>query len=271
MAASGRVASVDRSRSHAKDADWTSQPIILYLPGYVPKQTSIKAAIVSAWSALNFQHADRMEVYVDKRMATPPVRDAMQQYALTVPEAQSILWYTSDLHSLVDTSLSAEHNVYFKYNRDLRSRKSARIMQWRDFSWYLVSALKKLPPVQGRVFRGVPERVTELSSKYRTKEEVVWVSFTSTTRDKMVTLGSFGGGGTFVSIKTFDGRDISSISMLPQEEEVLLMPNSRFIVDAVLSSEEAAAVNTSFEVTLPRDVDLIVLRQVRAVESSLNA
>eukprot|EP00961_Rhodomonas_salina_P148152 1994657-Rhodomonas_salina.1 len=63
-------------------------------------------------------------------------------------------------------------------------------------------------------------------------------------------------------IEVLDGRDISQLSMLPQEKEVLLMPNVQLLVDSVLSADEAAKFSTKFGGALPQDVDLILMKQV---------
>ena len=75
--------------------------------------------------------------------------------------------------------------------------------------------------------------------------QVVWVSFTSTTTDKSQTLRQFGNGGTFFKIKTKYGRDIGPLSLFPTEREILLLPNSVFVVKSVLSSEEVPLVGAA--------------------------
>ena len=49
---------------------------------------------------------------------------------------------------------------------------------------------------------------------------------------------SFGSGGTFYNIKSKNGRNIRAFSMFPEEEELLLFPNSVFKDISALSSQE---------------------------------
>ncbi len=54
-------------------------------------------------------------------------------------------------------------------------------------------------------------------------------------------MAQFGGGGTFFKMDILYARDLSSLSLFPDERELLLMPNSVFTVQTALSSTEVAA------------------------------
>jgi hypothetical protein len=66
---------------------------------------------------------------------------------------------------------------------------------------------------------------------------VTWIGFSSTTTDKKQTLQQFGNGGTLFKI-TNHGFDISLLSLFRGENELLLLPNSGFVVKTALSSHE---------------------------------
>eukprot|EP00961_Rhodomonas_salina_P295518 3935532-Rhodomonas_salina.1 len=202
-----------------------------------------------------------MEVHVKRMLSTQKMQTAVRKYKLTQLEAESLVWYTADFRVL-HPGENAKFNVFYQYNAALRKRSHDQIRRWWDFSWFLVCALRKLPPVKKKVFRGVPERVLTLSSSYVKDRHVVWISFTSTTLDRDGTMKSFGEGGTFVHIEAIDARDISELSLLPQEKELLLMPNARFRVQNVLNAEDAAKFTQAFGGQLPADVDMILLKQV---------
>ena len=75
--------------------------------------------------------------------------------------------------------------------------------------------------------------------------QVVWIGFTSTTTDRKQTLDQFGAAGTFFKLKIRYGRDISSLSLFPEECELLLEPNSVFTVQTALSSSEVGHIHCS--------------------------
>jgi hypothetical protein len=135
------------------------------------------------------------------------------------------------------------------------------VERWKDFSFFLVSALKKLPALNVTTFRGENKRVTELSRQYHKNNQVCRITFTATTRNKDDTIKAFGNGGTLFKLKIFDGRDISKLSLYESEMEVILWPNSTFRVTATLSSDEVRELDGLAD-GLPGDVDLIVLEQV---------
>eukprot|EP00961_Rhodomonas_salina_P178231 2403997-Rhodomonas_salina.1 len=243
------------------DVDETGLPIILFSPTYTSPKLSIKEAIQAGFPALGDELICKMERYIKRQLGTHRLKTAMDTYRLTELEAESVLWYTTDIR-LLDPHEKEERNVFYEYNRALRKRSPDQIQRWCDFSWFLVNALRKLPPVRAKVYRGVPERVLALSKNYVKDRNVVWISFTSTTLDRDGTMTSFGEGGTFVHIEAVDARDISELSMLPKEQELLLMPNARFRVQNVMNAEDAAKFTEAFGGQLPANVDMILLQQV---------
>jgi len=70
--------------------------------------------------------------------------------------------------------------------------------------------------------------------------QVTWIDFKSTTTDSEQTLRQFGSGGTFFKLAIRFGRDISPLSLFPDENELLLLPNSVFKVKTALSSGEVS-------------------------------
>ena len=180
--------------------------------------------------------------------------------------------------------------MYFAYNRSIRTRDQKEVAKWEDYSYFLLSALRKLPPVKDTVYRGVPERLTEVSAQYSKTgnkvaltaahplfatfctapglhtspglafSQVCWIAITSTTLDSTTILKNFGSGGTYFKLHIQDGRDISSLSLLCHEREVIAMPNSTFQVTLSLSSEGAKELGDFAQ--LPPDVDIICMKQV---------
>jgi len=104
---------------------------------------------------------------------------------------------------------------------------------------FLLQALQKLPNMQIQVYRGLSSPLTKLSSQYKAGNKVVWVAFTSTTKNKE-TMKQFSennvSGGTWMIIDIIEGKDISTFSLF-SEEEVLLMPNACFTVQDVVSEQ----------------------------------
>jgi len=62
-------------------------------------------------------------------------------------------------------------------------------------------------------------------------------------------------------IKATEGRDISGLSKYPSEAEILLLPNSQFMVEDIVSND----LKLLFD--LPSSMDVIVLTQIPTTEN----
>lgn len=105
-----------------------------------------------------------------------------------------------------------------------------------DLSHDLSSALEKLPAHEGQVIRGsVPGRPTEAYdlSRYEPGERIVENGYISTTTNPDGLLPDFDGPVAWV-IESKNGRDVSSVSSVSGESEVLF---DRFTSFTVLSKE----------------------------------
>jgi len=245
----------------------SGRPLRLFEKTFVSALTSIKACVIQAIPDFPADIADIIDVTV-KGHITHDVhaKDYIKKYGLTQLQAEAISWWSADVS--IFSELPTEKSPYHVYNTALRQRDVPKIRLWKDFSFYFIGGLEKLHPIQIESFRGEKKRVMELSSQYvksnqarctgaaeiKTKQlprsdydfsldfistyQVVWIGFTSTTTDRQHTLKQFGSSGTFFKIKILYGRDISGLSLFPDECELLLMPNSVFTVQTALSSAE---------------------------------
>lgn len=93
----------------------------------------------------------------------------------------------------------------------------------------LHKALDKLPMYEGAVVRGtnLPAEVLE---QYRPGEIITEPAFTSTSTDHTVALSPTFAGNTEFRIWSTTGRDVSSVSMFPGEQEILFPAGSKFYV-----------------------------------------
>ena len=130
-------------------------------------------------------------------------------------EAAAILLYTLEWNP-------REESLYHILNKTLSSRDRDRKLEpWLLFLRLLLVALSKLPLVENTtVYRGIPSL-----ADYSGKQEVTWYSFTSTSSDEQVARGfcsKKGDASTLFVIRVRSGRDLSGLSIYPQEKEVLL-------------------------------------------------
>lgn len=140
------------------------------------------------------------------------------KHNLSIDESTAIYLYTDDRHQ---PTLSSA------LNQALRSKIESMIEPWFGYLQLFNTALKKLPTVEGTVWRGIH---TEIARKMRENENFVWgcVSSCSTSVDL---IKSYGNQDTALcSIDVVEGKRICSYSKQSEEDEIVLLPGTRLRV-----------------------------------------
>jgi hypothetical protein len=118
------------------------------------------------------------------------------------------------------------------------------------FVWLLLHALKSCACAEEQlrtktVYRGVKGALC--GKQYSAEKEIVWYQISSCSPDLSVQTTFLGETGPRVlfSIQLTCGRarDISQFSLHPDEKEIVLPPNSRFVVTGVLPQGDLTLVN----------------------------
>lgn len=128
-----------------------------------------------------------------------------------------------DLSALTDYTGSG----YQELNRALRSNALELSHQARISA--LVHALEKLPAYNGAVVRGT-SLPTEVLARYRSGEVITEEAFMSTTTNPAVAESPAFAGNVEFRILSVTGRDVSSVSMFPAEQEILFACGTQFYV-----------------------------------------
>ena len=146
----------------------SGRPIQLFEAGFTSAKGSIKECILQAIPG--YQFANLIDDWVREHVThMVQVREAMTEFSLTKLEAEAVAWWSADVSAFGE---STEKSPYFIYNSLLRQRDMPSVERWKDFSFFLVSALKKLPALNVTTFRGENKRVTELSRQYHKGNQV---------------------------------------------------------------------------------------------------
>jgi hypothetical protein len=128
---------------------------------------------------------------------------------------------------------------YQKLNDALRLSDGGALTPWYGYLKLFLTALHKLPPYRGSVWRGVPHG---LSTKYRTNDEFVWWAFSSCTLSLNIFKSSNFLGDNFAgilfNIEVFNARKISEFSEYAIEDEVLLLPGTHIRVVGELKQSD---------------------------------
>eukprot|EP01043_Picozoa_sp_COSAG02_P055666 COSAG02_NODE_6493_length_3538_cov_2.563536_2_plen_478_part_01 len=140
---------------------------------------------------------------------------------------------------LMTYSAEATHPPLYKdMNDKCYDSDRSKITPYGPFMVAMVRYMAQLEPYQNdTVFRGVK---ADLRSDYPKGRKVTWHGFASTTKSMEVLSNEAfcgtGGKRTIFAIKLTQGqaREITRYSLVPSEDEVLLPPGCRFVVESVL-------------------------------------
>jgi hypothetical protein len=112
-------------------------------------------------------------------------------------------------------------------NKNLRASDRHGLKPWFAFLKLFMSALEKLPSLNIVVWRGVKN---DIGLSFNENEKLTWWSVTSCSQDAKVVEPFIGEIGFLFNIEVTNGKDISMYSILPQEQEVILMPGTHLHV-----------------------------------------
>ena len=176
-------------------------------------------------------------------------RDCLMRYksadALSPEQALAVVAYTFDLRpgfmSEDETGYGLD-NFYYQLNNILRERSAMSpqtMMLLKPYMYYVITGLRRLPKLSALTgYRGIPSTCVDLvRDKYVPGTVVHWSGFTSVSKSLGVARQFAGPEGVIFRVQIHDGRCVKDFSFLPNEDEILLSPNSKFLVTASLVAD----------------------------------
>lgn len=177
-----------------------------------------------------------------------PVRSALDR--ITLNYAAAVFAYTEEDDD-PDRSLYRLLNMACRAQADPEQVRA--LDRYRDYLKHLLEGTAALPPRPGWAYRGIDRRLEERDG-YEIGSTITWHNFSSCSLSQLVPLRFIEGfvededdaedwstqhdlSGTIFALNLSTGRDVSSLSSYPEEEEVLLMPNKHLTVRRRLMSE----------------------------------
>jgi hypothetical protein len=160
--------------------------------------------------------------------------------------------------SMYSMEFYAERSLYSVVNEHLRAKDRKKVEPISDYVWLLMHAMSLCPPfVERVVFRGVKDLSPDA---YKEGDIITWCQFSSTAATVKVQntfLGQTGVRTLFmIELTTNRAREIHIYSDYPDEKEVLLPPNSRFVVVSVYAPG-GGLVNVHLREVAPTDPILV--------------
>ena len=143
------------------------------------------------------------------------------------------------------TEEKKETDLYGKLNLACRTTGTTSKMKlalYRDYLYHLQEAHSTLPNYCGRVYRGINCKIP--SSSYADGKTITWQQFSSASKKQHVARNFLGEpiplqlSGTMFVINVKNGKEIEALSEYPEEEEVLMKPNTFFKVVCKVSDDQ---------------------------------
>jgi hypothetical protein len=247
---------IDKVKEEGEESD-IGLPLVLFKEDFIIPSISVHEAIEEAMGS-DWEFKDMITFMVSEKLEVIS-ESMMNKYEMTENECGAIIYYTCDARRLAG---KVEDNPYKRLNELLAKRNMTIVENWKPYIYFLLCALNKIPNSDEPlvVYRALDIPITQLSKRYQNGKKVVWISFTSTSLDRNAIddfINNTDTKGTFMLLKVIEGKDISEFSIFENEKEVLLLPNSKFIINEKVSDEAKCLMN------IPPNIDGIIMTQQR--------
>eukprot|EP01012_Entosiphon_sulcatum_P008221 TRINITY_DN14386_c0_g1_i1.p1 TRINITY_DN14386_c0_g1~~TRINITY_DN14386_c0_g1_i1.p1 ORF type:complete len:647 (-),score=61.62 TRINITY_DN14386_c0_g1_i1:793-2733(-) len=229
------------------------QPILP--PGFAPSCSSVEGSL------------QNLESFIDVSAVLHAATQRNWELQSALPETAPAPHVVTAIHAYTQ-----EGPLYTLLHQAIRENDETLLPLCRDYLYFLTLALLRMPVVNtGCVYRALRSRVA--SKAYQPGNVVTWQPLTSAALYPSVLLGAcFGGAsqprGTVFVINVAHARSIRLCSANPNEEEVILPPNSHFQVLSVAATHAAKA--ALLPDLAPYDLGDLIVYELRQVVPALH-
>ena len=149
---------------------------------------------------------------------------------------------------LVAIMLWSSNFLYQELNKALR--ESVDFSSWNVYLKHLLNGLKTMPYYRGKGYRGLKNYRD--TTTYKKGQLVNWKTISALSKQEKVAKGFSNENGTIFEVEVVSSRDVSSISIYAEEEEILMLPYSCLeVLDVIEKPKEPVYVKLR-EIPIPR-------------------
>ncbi len=174
-----------------------------------------------------FDYEDSPVLTLEEAVKTiiPLVSDVMDHVAIAKTKciSQSAL-LTQDESAAIYLYTMSVVPFFSGLNTALRAANRQVLKPWSAFLKLLITALEKLPSTKVIIWRGVNYDAT---LDFVGNGVFTWWHIISCSINIRIVQSFLGESGTLFAIEAIHGKDISMLSAVPHEQEVILMPGTR--------------------------------------------
>ncbi|CAF3678107.1 unnamed protein product [Rotaria socialis] len=184
------------------------------------------------------QDANRSPIFGYQHLPLVSLEKAMETIIPIVPEAKEYVLLAKQHCNRESTILTKDESAaiylysmpigfFTRLNESLRAKDRKALKPWFFFLKLFITALEKLPSCERVIWRGV---AGDVGSAFVDNDLQTWWSVNSCSKALNVVEIYLGDTGTVFAVDAKNGKDITSFSAFQEEQEVILMPGSRFLV-----------------------------------------
>lgn len=205
---------------------------------YESLEDSLKKAEFSEW--------EMMLQWCNEKVAKIEKQGVLDTLSMEREEALAIFIYT----------YGSDESPYLVLNRALATRNEDTIPKYRGYIVHLLSALRKLPRYRKRgvLYRGIDANYAAWNqADYAVGNTLTWPAFTSTSASEASTLRFLQDAVKPIIFEIrgeFNGCNIMLFSFLKEEEEVLLEPETKFVIKSIVSPDKKVPSATRYIVEI---------------------
>lgn len=154
----------------------------------------------------------------------PPIPRTMEYVATAKRECNRHSTLLTQDESAAIYLYSMSTSFFSCLNKTLRAENRQALKPWFVFLKLFMTALEKLPLTKATVWRGVnyDDTLTFIDNDVH-----IWWGINSCTMALNIVQAFLGEKGTLFAIDAIHGKDISTFSAFPYEQEIVLMPGTR--------------------------------------------
>lgn len=205
---------LDQTKTENSEEEYRERRLAAHFASYLKNGGSVEQPkeFCAAYEKEQERDQEYGKTHPIMRFFTPEQWKYAQDYGLTEAETSAIHMYTAMDFGWI--------------NRELR-QKSTPSESLKQFLNVTLPALNRIPPYTGVVYRTISSLPEEIKKQHEEGSTVTYDAFSSTTKSDS---WRYGQGDEFEIHLKKSGKNIAPISWLPKEEEVLILPGTKFKV-----------------------------------------
>eukprot|EP00927_Polykrikos_kofoidii_P039994 TRINITY_DN3426_c0_g2_i1.p1 TRINITY_DN3426_c0_g2~~TRINITY_DN3426_c0_g2_i1.p1 ORF type:complete len:886 (+),score=111.73 TRINITY_DN3426_c0_g2_i1:97-2754(+) len=245
------------SRTHGlgftkDDAMGTYKPIAEFVDGFQPQKTCkeyvTQDCVIACVNSAPFiqQTCEETARITSSYLQCPEIASALHKSDIQPMELFAVILYTFDLALIYPEGWDGDKKscFYCELNGTLQSRDHVKLAHLKGYLHFLMKALRKLPAWKGSVYRGIDANGSAiLGPNYSQGRKVHFSGLSSAAPDLEVARNFAGEDGVVLRMKIRNGRDIRQYSAIPNESEILLLPNIGLMVTEELHFDDDIGCN----------------------------